>query len=191
MSPRPEDRHETPTAMAEEIEAWLADVRYRAELDQALGDARRSLAGLAVEHAGRLLERGMIAEGMLWRARALENVPPEAADLDRAVRASLGGWHAGPRAVERTLSHRDAVHAIAFSPDGRRLTTASADASARCWRVPAPVAGDVERIACWVRATTGREIDEGDAIRPIEPAALWELRRLLQDLGGPPVRETK
>jgi hypothetical protein len=48
---------------------------------------------------------------------------------------------------------------LASSPDGRRLATASADAMARCWRVPAPVAGDVERIACWVRVTTGREFD--------------------------------
>ena len=44
MSVNPEDRHATPTALAEEIEAWLADVRYRAEHDQALGDVKRSLA---------------------------------------------------------------------------------------------------------------------------------------------------
>ena len=31
MSVNPEDRHATPTALAEEIEAWLADVRYRGE----------------------------------------------------------------------------------------------------------------------------------------------------------------
>jgi hypothetical protein len=50
------------------------------------------------------------------------------------------------------------------------------------------VAGDCERITCWVRVSTGREFDEGDAVRPIDQAAVWELRRRLQDLGGPPVK---
>ena len=135
MSLKPEDRHDSPIAMAEEIEAWLADVRYRAEHDQALGDLRRSLARLAVERAGRHFERGMTSEGMLWLARALENVPPDSPELDQAVRASLGGWHAGSRLVERTLAHRDAVHAVAFSPDGRRLLTACADGMAQLWDV--------------------------------------------------------
>jgi eukaryotic-like serine/threonine-protein kinase len=379
MSVNADDRHATATALAEEIEAWLADVRYRAEHERALGHAKRSLARLAIERAGRLFERGLIGEGMLWLARALENVPPDSPELDRAVRAGLGGWHAGAKLVERTLSHRDAVHALAFSPDGRclatacvdrtarlwdvatgsmlaspmnhegpvravafspdgrlvatagddgrlrlwdavtgapagdagrleapvsalgfrpdgtpmaelaqgdraevgcvafspdgrtiasvgpdgtarlrddatgrpigepmahrgpvdrlafhpegtivatagrdgtarlwdagtalpigpplehrgavhalafspdgrRLATASADTMARCWRIPAPVAGDCERITCWVQLTTEREFDEGDAIRPIDQIVLWELRRRLQDLGGPPVK---
>ena len=62
---------------------------------------------------------------------------------------------------------------------------------ARCWRVPAPVAGAGERIACWVRVATEREFDEGDAIRPIDQLALWDLRRRLQDLGGPPVKSRR
>jgi hypothetical protein len=59
---------------------------------------------------------------------------------------------------------------------------------ARCWRVPTPVAGDVERIACWVRAATELEFDEGDAPRQIDQLAVWELRRRLQELGGAPVK---
>jgi eukaryotic-like serine/threonine-protein kinase len=77
---------------------------------------------------------------------------------------------------------------MAFSLDGRRLATACSDGLARCWRVPAPIAGGVERIACWVRVATELEFDEGDAIRRMDQLALWELRRHLQELGGPPVK---
>jgi WD40 repeat protein len=86
------------------------------------------------------------------------------------------------------LEHRGAVHALAFSTDNRRLATASADGKARCFRVAAPAAGDVERIACWVRVATELDFDEGDAICPLDQLAVWELRRRLQELGGPPVK---
>ncbi len=86
------------------------------------------------------------------------------------------------------LEHRGAIHALAFSPDGRRLATAGADGMARYWRVPAPIPGDAERILCWVRVATELEFDDGDAIRRIDQLVLWELRRRLQELGGPPVK---
>ncbi len=172
MSLDPDQRHPTPTALAEEVEAWLADVRYRAEHDRAMAEVKRSLARLAVERAGRLLERGTVAEGMLWLARALENFPPDATGLDRAVRASLGGWHAGPRPVERTLSHRAAVRVVAFSPDGRLLLAACDDGTAQLWdvatgaKLAAPWRGIRVPCAPWrsaptagsprPRATTGR-----------------------------------
>ena len=80
------------------------------------------------------------------------------------------------------------MHALAFSPDGRRLATACSDGMARCWRVPAPVTGDVERIACWVRVATELEFDEGDAIGHLDQLTVWELRRRLHELGGSPVK---
>ncbi len=162
MALDPSQRHPSPTAMAEEIEAWLADVRYRAEQDRAMAEVKRSLARLAVERAGRLLERGMVGEGMLWLARALENLPPDSPGLDRAVRASLGGWHAGPRPVERSLAHRLPVRAVAFSPDGRLLIAACDDGTAQLWdvatgvRLASPLTGHEGRVRTVAFSPDGR-----------------------------------
>ena len=86
------------------------------------------------------------------------------------------------------LEHRGAVNGMAFDVDNRRLATASTDRMARCWRVPAPIGGDVEQIACWVRVETELEFDEGDAIQRLDQLALWELRRRLQESRGGPVK---
>ncbi len=135
MSLRPEDRYSSPLALAEEIEAWLADVRYRGEQEQAHHEISRSLARLCIERAQNLFGRELPGEGMLWLARALENIPPDSPELERAVRASLGGWHAAAKTLERTLGHSGAVHGVVFSPDGHRLATASADLTARLWDI--------------------------------------------------------
>jgi serine/threonine protein kinase len=188
MALDPADRHATPLALAEAIEAWLADLRYRGEHEQTLHDAGRSMASLSIERAHHCFDRELHHAGMLWLARALESIPPDSPALDRAVRTSLGGWRAEGKLLERTLAHRGLVNGLSFSPDGRRLATASSDATARYWRVPSPIAGDIERVISWVRVATELEFDEGDAIRPIDQLDLWELRRHLQQAGGPPVK---
>jgi WD40 repeat protein/serine/threonine protein kinase len=133
MALQPGDRHATPLALAGEIEAYLADVRYRAEHERAFNDVRRSLARLSIERAQNLFSRERPGEGMLWLARALENIPPDSPGIERALRTSLGGWHAAAKLIERTLRHDGAVHAVAFSPDGRMLATLSTDRTARFW----------------------------------------------------------
>jgi WD40 repeat protein/serine/threonine protein kinase len=132
MSLQPEDRHASALVLAQELETWLADVRYRGEHERALNQMRGSLARLSLERAYGFLEREKHAEGMLWLARALEHAPSE---LEQTVRAALSGWHGAAKMLERNLRHRGAVHALAFCPEGRRLATASHDGSARLWDV--------------------------------------------------------
>jgi eukaryotic-like serine/threonine-protein kinase len=94
MALRPEERFGSPLALAGEIEAWLADVRYRGDHVRALNEVKGSLTRLCIERALNLFGRGMHDEGMLWLARALENLPADSADLERVVRSSQGSWHA-------------------------------------------------------------------------------------------------
>ena len=135
MSLDPRDRHATALDLGNDLEAWQADVRYRGEQELALGQAKGSLTRLCLERARVSFDREAHAEGMLWLARALENAPSEPPDLQRVIRTSLCGWHAGPKLMERCLRHGGEVHAIAFCPEGRRLLTAGGDRTARLWDV--------------------------------------------------------
>jgi eukaryotic-like serine/threonine-protein kinase len=135
MALEPGNRHASPLELAGEIEAWLADLRYRNEQVRALNEAKRSLANLCLERARNLFGRELIGEGMLWLARALENVAADSPDLERAIRASLAGWHAAPKLLQRNLAHGAELHCVRFSPDGRRLVTIAGDRTAKLWDV--------------------------------------------------------
>src|SRR5581483_12261907 len=135
MAPDPRDRHATALELAGELEAWLADVRYRDEQERALSQMKGSLARFCLERAHSGFARGVRDEGLLWLARAIESAPDDPPDLQRALRASLAGWHAGAKLMERRVRHLGELHAVAFCPEGRRLATAGADGSARLWDV--------------------------------------------------------
>jgi tetratricopeptide (TPR) repeat protein len=72
-----------------------------------------------------------------------------------------------------------------FSPDGRSLLTSDFRRT-RLWDMPAPLPDDLPRLAAWVEAATGLELDERGSVRVLDRDAWLERRRRLDSLGGPP-----
>ncbi|SIO59326.1 WD40 repeat [Singulisphaera sp. GP187] len=135
MALDPAERHASALDLANELEAWQADVRYRGEQEQALSQVKGSLTRLCLERAHQAFGRDAHAEGMLWLARALENAPADPPELQRLIRTSLCGWHSGGKLLERTLRHAEEVHALAFCPDARKLATGGAGQNAILWDI--------------------------------------------------------
>jgi eukaryotic-like serine/threonine-protein kinase len=72
---------------------------------------------------------------------------------------------------------------LAFTPDGRAVVVASST-RARMFRVPQPLEGPREAIGDLVRASTGLDFGEGDAIQVIEDQE-WQLLRNRAGRRGP------
>jgi WD40 repeat protein len=68
------------------------------------------------------------------------------------------------------------VWAVAFSPDGRKVLTASENHTARLWSVRPPLEADTGAINLWLQLVTGMALDEHDAVQLLE-ASDWQSRR--------------
>jgi predicted Ser/Thr protein kinase/ribosomal protein S27E len=89
--------------------------------------------------------------------------------------------------IGQPFRHDGPVVAVAFGPGGVTALTGSMDGTARLWPVPRPIPGEARRIEPWAQVITGMELDELDVGRAFSAKTWHERRRLLQELGGPPI----
>jgi WD40 repeat protein len=128
-------------------------VKLKAERDRAF---IRELAAAAIVNIGTDSELGiLLALHAVTLADSLDgNVPPEAEDaLHRAVQ--------GSRLRLTCIGHEKEVVAVAFSPDGKLLATASYDATAKVWDATSAkelrtLAGHTGRVCCVTFSPDGK-----------------------------------
>jgi WD40 repeat protein len=85
------------------------------------------------------------------------------------------------------LRHDELVKAATCGCDGQTVLTGGLDSTARLWRLPAPVAGGVERIRLWAEVLSGKELQPDGVVRVLSPEQWQQRRQLLQALGGAPM----
>jgi eukaryotic-like serine/threonine-protein kinase len=88
----------------------------------ALDQSRLLSAELAFDKGQLLGERGDADLALLWLARSLQLAPPDAVQLQAAIRTSLGAWQRQVNSVRLVLPHNGWVGAVAFAPDGKLVT---------------------------------------------------------------------
>lgn len=107
--------------------------RQRARAEECGHEATKLATSLALDQGLSGCERGAIGHGMLYLARGLQNTPDQPSDLTHAFRANLAAWYPQLHRLELCLAHEGPVQAVAFSPNGQVLLTASADRTAQLW----------------------------------------------------------
>jgi WD40 repeat protein/tRNA A-37 threonylcarbamoyl transferase component Bud32 len=111
----------------------------------------------------------------------------------RSILTGLGDRHnarlwdaATGKPIGPPVHHDEAVHFVAFTPDGKRMMSLCVTGEFRSQEVPSTLAGDAERIRCWVELLTGMELDAEGAIHDLNADALQQRRERLRELGGAP-----
>src|SRR5262249_52589196 len=120
--------------------AWNAELRLeaerevkrRAEVENALEESRQRLVRLTVANGTRLLDEGDLIGSLPWFAEAMR-LDGEDARREAMHRLRLAAVLEQCPQLAQVWFHTARVNAIAFSPNGRQLVTASDDGTARIW----------------------------------------------------------
>src|SRR5262249_54866685 len=110
----------TVLVLATLVSAWQVVRVTHAELD-----TRRLAAELALDKGQLLGEAGDADLALLWLARSLKLAPPDAMQLQAAIRTNLGAWQRQVNSVRLVLPHDGAVYAVAFAPHRKLLAVTS------------------------------------------------------------------
>jgi eukaryotic-like serine/threonine-protein kinase len=107
--------------------------RRRIEAQQAQQTAERRLAVNYFDRGFTLCKQDAVDHGLLWLARALEELPGEADDLQFPLRMNLASWEPHIIRLQLVTTRSDWFVDSDFSPDGTHFITGGMDHRARIW----------------------------------------------------------
>jgi serine/threonine protein kinase/WD40 repeat protein/tetratricopeptide (TPR) repeat protein len=165
----------------------------RDEAKDARNAAARQAAGLLLDRGIEDARGGEPARALHLFVRALRALPgddPEAAPLERAIRANLSAWAETVPTLEHIFPGGPQSAAVAFAPDGERIALAVGNDAVQCFRTDTgqPV-GPPAKIRVWPNAAmafaaAGRSlwVAAPGQDNPVEP---WAIHRVDPNSGRP------
>jgi WD40 repeat protein len=141
--------------------------------------------GQPMEHPGRVTSVAFGPDGKTI-VTAIFHVVGEGENQQAQAWDAATGQPIGPPMLH-SLANRYGLSfvRVRWSPDGQFLVTSDGK-TARLWDALAPLPGDLSRLAAWVEAATGLELDERGSIRVLDGDAWRDRRHRLEQLGGLP-----
>jgi serine/threonine protein kinase/WD40 repeat protein/tetratricopeptide (TPR) repeat protein len=164
--------------------------KARDEAKQARNTAARQAAGLLLDRGIEDARGGEPARALhlfVWALRRLPADDPQAAPLERVIRANLTAWAETVPALEHVWPGRDRFQDVAFSPDGEVIALAVGKDQIRCFRTGtggpagppfgvrvsegAPMVFAPDGRSLWVALPGRQRVVEPGAIHRFDPAS--------------------